>query len=72
MTRREIEVTFAQTIQSSIQNLRIIEIISTARKYNPPFFQYIYWIVTFVKLNGLWGRKSMADSSFYLLRLLGV
>ena len=46
--------------------------ISTGQKYNPAFFKYIYWIVTFVKLNRLWGRKSMGESSFYLLRLLGV
>ena len=24
--------------------------VSTVQKYNPAFFRYIYWIVTFVKL----------------------
>ena len=32
--------------------------------YNPPFFLYIYWIVTFVKLTGLLDQEMMGDSSF--------
>ena len=36
-----------------------LNILSTGRKYNPAFFQYIYWIVTFVKLNELGDQEIM-------------